>query len=198
MTDSSFPTQKKAVIYKKLSDCVKAFKFEEAVKLGKQHNMTLTSADMDRIINSLVAQREESLDTISNPHQLDQRIKALLRYRDNGCDPEKIIEKTVLPEGYNGKILMATIMGGVINRLVCLRSGDLWHREILKNTENEIRDLGFSKSSVYALGGAYVRFEKNNDIVIYGTSDEFGSCDKLSASRLIKKVFKDRKIFVMD
>jgi Janus/Ocnus family protein len=198
VTGSSFSTQKKAVIYKKLSACVKAFKFEEAVKLGKQHNMTLTSADMDRIINSLVAQREESRDTISNPHQLDQKIKALLRYRDNGCDPEKIIEKTILPEGYNGKILMVAITGGVINRFVCLRSGDLWHREILKNTENEIRNLGFIKSCVYALGGASVRFESNNDIVIYGTSDDFGSCDKVYASILIKTRFKDRKVMVLD
>ena len=197
MTGSSFSTQKKIVTYKKLSACVKAFKFEEAVKLGKQHNMMLTSADMDRIINSLVMQRGSG-DTISNPHQLDQRIKTLLRCRDHGCDPGKIIKKTILPEGYSGKILMVAIMGGVINRLVCLRSGDLWHREILKNTENEIRDLGFNKSCVYALGGAYVRFETNNDIAIYGTSDDFGSCDKVYASMLIKTSFKDRKVIVLD
>ena len=197
MTGSSFSMQKKAVIYKKLSACVKAFKFEEAVKLGKQHNMMLTSADMDRIINSLVV-KKGSGDTIRNPHQLDQKIKALLRYRDHGCDPRKIIEKTILPEGYSGKILMVAITGGVINRFVCLRSGDLWHREILKNTENEIRNLGFIKSCVYALGGASVRFESNNDIVIYGTSDDFGSCDKVCASILIKTRFKDRKVMVLD
>lgn len=197
MIGSSFSTQKKEDIYKKLSAYAKAFHFEEVVKLGRQHMMMLTAADIDRIINSLVTERESG-DIINNPHQLDLRIEALLRYRDHGYDPEKIIKETVLPEGYTGKILMVAIMGGVIDRQVCLRSGDLWHREILKNTENEIRALGFFKSSVYGLGGAFARFENNNDIILSGTSDDFGSCDKLYASRLIKKVFKDRKVIVID
>ena len=117
--------------------------------------------------------------------------------RDHGCDPKKIIEKVVLPEGYAGKILMVVIMGGEIDNFVCLRSGDLWHREILRNTENEIRDLGFPNSIVHELGGAHVRFEKNNDIVIFGTSDDFGSCDKIYASQLIKQVFKDRNVMIL-
>jgi hypothetical protein len=120
---------------------------------------------------------------------------------DKAFHPEealKTIKQTVLPEGYNGKILMVNISGGVIDGLVCLRSGDLWHREILRNTETEIRDLGFSESSVYALGGAHVRFEANNDIVIFGTSDDFGSCDKRDAAKLIQRVFKHRNVIVLD
>jgi len=193
-TSSSFE-QNKALIYKKLWACVKAFEFEDALKICMQYNAAPTLADMGRLINCLVTQRE-SADVIRSFNRLDRRIKALKRFRDHGCDPGQIIEKTTLKQGYNGKILIVAIMGGVIDRLTCLRSGDLWHREILQNTKNEIRDLGFSKSSVYELGGANVRFETNKDIVIFGTSDDFGPCDKEYASELIQQVFKDRNIIV--
>jgi hypothetical protein len=160
-----------------------------------QYNVAPTLADMERLINCLVTQRE-SANVISPFNRLDIRIKALKRFRDHGCDPGQIIEKTTLKQGYNGKILIVAIMGGLIDRLTCLRSGDLWHREILQNTKNEIRDLGFFNSSVYELGGAHVRFEKNKDIIIYGTSVDFGMCDKEYASELIQQVFKDRNIIV--
>ncbi len=111
---------------------------------------------------------------------------------------EKMIIETDLPEGYNGKILIVLIMGGIISKLVCLRSGDLWHREILRNTEKEIKDLGFTKTSVHELGGALVRFESNGDILIHGTSDDYGSCDKKLAAELIKKEFPHRNIIITD
>ena len=195
MTSTSSFRQNKALIYKKLWACVKAFEFEDALKICMEYNVVPALVDMDRFINGLVMQRE-SRDQTYPSHKLDRRIKALKRFRDHGCNPGQIIEKTTLKQGYSGKILIVAIMGGVIDRLTCLRSGDLWHREILQNTKNEIRDLGFSNSSVYELGGAHVRFEKNKDIIIYGTSDDFGPCDKEYASELIQQVFKDRNIIV--
>ncbi|MBT6338374.1 MAG: hypothetical protein HOJ48_03655 [Desulfobacula sp.] len=195
MTNASLLPQNHALIYKKLLACVKAFEFENALKICMQYHIIPSLADMERLIDDLVAQRESRVK--GHPtHKLDTRIRALKRFRDHGCDPGQIIEKTTLEQGYNGKILIVAIMGGVIDRLTCLRSGDLWHREILQNTKNEIRDLGFSKSSVYELGGANVRFETNKDIVIFGTSDDFGPCDKVCASKLIQQVFKDRNIIV--
>jgi len=108
---------------------------------------------------------------------------------------QRIIEADLL-EGYNGKILMVAVMGGSVGKKICLRSGDLWHREILKNTQKEIKDIGLVKSDVYELGGASVRFEPNGDILIHGTSDDYGSCDKNLAAELIQKKFPDHNIIV--
>jgi hypothetical protein len=115
---------------------------------------------------------------------------------ENKSDPESLINKIILPEGYNGKILLVMIVGGILDGQILLRSGDMWHREILRNTENEIKELGFAESDVYELGGAHVRFEKN-DIVIFGTSDDFGSCDKVYASKLIQQLFKDKNVIIL-
>ncbi|MBW2441976.1 MAG: hypothetical protein JRH12_15965, partial [Deltaproteobacteria bacterium] len=50
---------------------------------------------------------------------------------------KKRIPDIILPEGYNGKILLVSVSGGGIPKSVLLRSGDLWHREILRNTAAE-------------------------------------------------------------
>ncbi len=115
---------------------------------------------------------------------------------ENESDSESLINKIILPEGYNGKILLVMIVGGILDGQILLRSGDMWHREILRNTENEIKELGFPESDVYELDGAHVRFEKN-DIVIFGTSDDFGSCDKVYASKLIQQLFKDKNVIIL-
>ena len=113
-------------------------------------------------------------------------------------DLEKLIDRIILPEGYKGKILLVMILGGPLDRQILLRSGDMWHREILHNTENEVKKLGFAESVVCELGGAHVRFDENNDIVIFGTSDDFGSCDKVYASTLIQQLFKDRNVMIQN
>lgn len=64
-----------------------------------------------------------------------------------------MIPSVVLPEGYRGKILLVSISVKK-ERAVVLRSGDLWHREILRNTEVEIQALGLSGAQVDELGGA--------------------------------------------
>lgn len=197
MIDISLFSSDQTAIYKKLVDLLSVFEFEKAFKLCKHFNMLPIVSDIDRCIDNLGVQRVSGIAT-SFPPRFDLKIKALERFRDNGCDPEKIIEKIILPEGYNGKILLVMIMGGVLGKQVCLRSGDMWHREILRNTDNEIKYLGFFESTVCELGGAHVRFEKNNDIVIYGTSNDFGSCDKVYASKLIQQIFKDRNIIILN
>ena len=107
------------------------------------------------------------------------------------------IPRVILPEGYSGKILLVSISGDGIQDRVVLRSGDLWHREILRNTEQEMRNLGFDNAQVNELGGARLRFEPNGNIVIHGTSDQYGACDKEYAAGLIRKKYPGRQVNIL-
>jgi hypothetical protein len=100
----------------------------------------------------------------------------------------------ILPEGYNGKILLVSISGDGIEDTVVLRSGDLWHREILRNTETEIRNLGFPDVRVHQLGGAHLRFEPDGSIIIHGSSQQYGACDKAYAAELVRAEFAGRRV----
>jgi hypothetical protein len=107
-----------------------------------------------------------------------------------------LIPPVILPKGYNGKILLVSVSGAMIEKTVILRSGDLWHREILRNTENEIRNYGITDAQVNELGGALVRFEADGTVIIYGSSHEFGACDKAYAAELVRDLFPKRRVEV--
>ena len=109
---------------------------------------------------------------------------------------QKLIAPVDLQEGYQGKILLVRIVGGKAHGVVCLRSGDAWHREILQKTKRELQDLEFENSDVVPAGGAWVRFEEDNRIIVYGSSDEFGVCDKKTAANLISNAFPGKRIIV--
>jgi hypothetical protein len=111
-----------------------------------------------------------------------------------GHEPDSIIPPVILPEGYYGKILLVSVSGVGDEKAVILRSGDLWHREILRNTEIEIKNLGFEHALVHELGGALVRFEPDGTITIYGASQEFGACDKVYAAELVRTAFPERTV----
>ena len=113
-------------------------------------------------------------------------------------EPDSQISPVILPEGYNGKILLVSVSGDGIKKTALLRSGDLWHREILRNTETEIKSLGFENALVHELGGALLRFEPDGAITIYGASQEFGACDKEFAAEMIRKEFRERSVKVRD
>jgi len=115
-----------------------------------------------------------------------------------GADKEasRTIPAVVLPEGYNGKILLVSISGDGFEEMVALRSGDLWHREILRNTQTEIGNLGFRNARVHELGGAQLRFEPDGNIIIHGTSQQYGACDKEYAARLVRHEFPGRQVEV--
>ena len=83
---------------------------------------------------------------------------------------------------------------GIIENCVILRSGDLWHSEILREAQGEIRDLGLVTTEVHPFGGAWARFENDDTILIWGRSDQYGACDKEVAAELIRKVYPDKKI----
>jgi D-3-phosphoglycerate dehydrogenase len=109
---------------------------------------------------------------------------------------DRLIPGVILPEGYNGKILLVSVSGEGIKKTVLLRSGDLWHREILRNTETEIKNLGYANVRVHELGGALVCFEPEGTIAIYGTSEEFGACDKEFAAEMIRNAFPGKEVNV--
>ena len=111
---------------------------------------------------------------------------------------DKLIPETVLPEGYNGKILLVSIGGAGIEDRVVLRSGDDWHREILRNTEAEIRGYGIDAARVHELGGAWVKFDEDGNIVIYGFSEEFGACDKNVAAGFLRRLYPERAVQIAD
>jgi phosphoglycerate dehydrogenase-like enzyme len=113
-------------------------------------------------------------------------------------EPDSRISQVILPEGYNGKILLVSVSGNGIENAVLLRSGDMWHREILRNTEVEIKNLGFENALVHQLGGAHVRFEPDGTIIIYGASQEFGACAKEYAAELVRVRFPGRRVAVSD
>ena len=106
----------------------------------------------------------------------------------------KKIPAVIVPEGYSGKILLVSISGNGIEDKIILRSGDLWHREILRNTEAEIRDFGIRNPRVYELGGAHLRFETDGTIIIHGTSEQYGACDKEHAAKLVRNEFPGRRV----
>ena len=111
-------------------------------------------------------------------------------------DRKPEILPVILPEGYNGKILLVSVAAATIDKRVVLRSGDLWHREILRNTENEIRALGIVNAQVHSLGGALLRFDPDGPVIIYGSSQEFGACDKEYAAMLVRDAFPGRSVVV--
>ena len=115
---------------------------------------------------------------------------------EQSVEPGSRICPVILPEGYNGKILLVSVRADGIEKTVLLRSGDLWHREILRNTEVEIKNLGFENVQLHELGGAHVRSEPDGTITIYGTSQQYGACDKEYAAELVRDMFPKRRVEV--
>ena len=105
-----------------------------------------------------------------------------------------VIPRVALPEGYCGKILLAYVNGKKIQGGTYLRSGDDWHREILRRFDEELEDYGFENYCITPLGGAYAEFEQDDTITLSGSSDDFGRCDMQKAVELIKEAYPGRKV----
>lgn len=105
------------------------------------------------------------------------------------------VDRVAVPTGYRGKIVLLSVRCGN-DEIIILRGGDLWHREILRNAETEIRALGFPDARVDALGGAHLWFEGDTSIVIWGTSDEMGACDHEYAATLVRAAWPGHTVIV--
>jgi hypothetical protein len=184
-------SEKKAIL-----EYLKAGKLESALNKMTALHVELKSSDFDEVIAHLkeIAEHAFSREQVRSAKRYHRIIETLQSLRKFGPDPSNIIPPVILPEGYNGKILLASASGGIIENSVILRSGDLWHSEILREAQAEIQDLGLVNTDVHPLGGACARFENDDTILIWGSSDQYGACDKELAAKLIRKVYPDKKI----
>ena len=188
------PTHKKSEIIEQL----KAGELETALVQIAEFQIRLKALDFDRIVSLLDEDLKQSIsnEDFRAAKRINRIISAIKSLRRHGLDPASILEPVILPEGYNGKILLISVSGGVIENTIILRSGDLWHSEILREAQEEIKDLGLISSDAYPLGGVWARFENDGSILIWGTSDQFGTCDKEAAAKVIKIIYTDKEIMI--
>jgi hypothetical protein len=175
-------------------------RLEAAVRLLKHAGAELDPAMVKSMILEYENQAKRTLaaDEIGESKRLTRRATALKGLLVHGPDPAKMVTETDLPGGYVGKILMVLLTGGGFDDVVCLRTGDSWHREILHNTHREIADLGFFGTEVNPIGGAYAGFDTDGSIAIWGTSDEYGCCDKALTARMIGRAYPERTVRIVD
>lgn len=181
-----------------IQDLIGAGRLESAWDMIKKNDISLDDLDYQEAFKGLESNLHLAIakGDIRTANRLKRRIQSLTTFRRFGFVPQKLMSLVDLREGYHGKVLLVHIVGGRTNGLVCLRSGDDWHREILHNTREEIQDLGFETSQVTPMGGAWVQFDPEGTIQIHGSSDEFGGCDKNVAAELIRRAFPDKKIYI--
>jgi hypothetical protein len=175
---------------------LREMRLEAAVRFLKRSGCKVDSAAVKAMIQGYEtrASQMQAAGEAGEARRLARRAAALNGLLSHGPDPARMVAETELPEDYTGKILMVLLTGGGFDDTVCLRSGDDWHREILHNTRAEIADLGFPDAQVHPLGGAYAGFDSDGSVVIWGTSDEYGCCDKEEAARLIARAYPGRTI----
>lgn len=175
-------------------------KLEAVVRALKRSGSRLPAEAIAPLVADYESRSRELLAAgeIGEARRQARRAAALKSLLAHGPHPARMVAQVELPEGCDGKILMVALNGGGFADTVCLRSGDDWHREILRNTRAELKDLGFVHTRVDPLGGAYAQFEPDGGIVIWGTSDEYGCCDKEEAARMIARVHPGRPVRIED
>lgn len=175
-----------------------AGKIESAWDIMKESDVSTEDLDCQKVINDLErnVQSEKNRGDIRSVNRLKRRIQSLETFLVYGLNPQRLIACVDLPDAYHGKVLLVHIVGGNAHGFVCLRSGDDWHREILQNTIEEIQDLGFDNANVVPVGGAWVQFDPDGAIIVYGSSEEFGTCDKEVVADLIGSAFPEKKILI--
>jgi hypothetical protein len=127
--------------------------------------------------------------------QYQRRATSLTMLRDTGRLSGTVIPSVVLPERYCGKIMLAWAEGVCLQGRTFLRSGDDWHREILRSFEAEMQDYGFENFQITPKGGAFVHFQTDGTVALSGSSEEFGRCSREEALQLVQTAFPDRTVY---
>jgi hypothetical protein len=179
-----------------VTSLLREMRMEEAIRLLKRSGCKVDSAAVKAMVLGYEtrANQMQTAGETGEARRMARRAAALKGLLVHGPDPAQMVAETELPEGYVGKILLVLLTGGGFDDTVCLRSGDDWHREILHNTRAEIADLGFPDAQAHSLGGAHAGFDSDDSIAIWGTSDEYGCCDKDLAARLIARAYPGRAV----
>jgi hypothetical protein len=176
--------------------CLHSGYLESAQQLMQQSHVVPEPQEVDAILQDLESQAATQ-QAQENPRQtkrIQRRILTLRVFREHGLDQEQLIRPVDLAEGYAGKILLVHLHCARSEGTLCLRSGDLWHREILRDTEEEIADLGFDLTIVSPVGGAWIRLDEKQAITLHGSSEEYGECDKEKAAQLIAAVYPHHRV----
>ena len=176
--------------------CLAVGYLESAQQLMQQTQVILNPQEADAILQDLESQAamQQAQENPRQTKRMQRRILALKVFREHGLDQKRLIQTLDLPEGYAGKILLVHLHRASSEETICLRSGDLWHREILRDTVEEIADLGFDLTTVSPAGGAWVRFDEKQAITLYSSSEEYGKCDKEKAAQLIAGAYPGYRI----
>ena len=169
---------------------------ESAQALLRQHNITLDKSVLTELILGCQkqAETEKMASNIRASIQYQRRTASLEMLREENHISGTVLPTVVLSEGYCGKIMLVFVKGDCISERTCLRSGDDWHREIVRSFEQEVHDYGFEKFQTSPQGGAFAEFQKDGTIALSGSSEEFGRCRREGAIQLIQTAFPDRSI----
>jgi hypothetical protein len=196
---SKVPCEKEQIIA-----CFKAGEFEKAIAHAGKLGVSLSEGEVRSIIDCFSMGPEDALsipDWIPDPimtRRLRRRIDCFAAFCNDEFDPKSLIPRVDLPDDYNGKVLLVSIGGGVIPEVIALRSNDLYHRDILRNTQLEIADLGLSRTQVLELGGACISAQSDERIWIWGSSDEFGAGDKEVIAMLVRERYPEKTVVIED
>lgn len=174
--------------------------FESAQAVLTNHDIALGVLVLAGLIeDSLKRARSSRADgSIRTSIRYERRAAALTMLRDKGHISGNVISTVDLPEGYCGKIMLFVGTGGLIPERTFLRSGDDWHREILRSFEEEVRDYGFETFQITPQGGAFAEFQPDGAIALFGSSEEFGRLKREDAIRLVQTAYPNRHIYWSD
>ena len=173
---------------------------ESAHAVLTRHDIALEAPVLNGLIEDCLkcARSSRADGNIRTAIRYERKAAALTMLRDKGNISGKVIPTVDLPEGYRGKIMLCVVTGALIPELTYLRSGDDWHREILRNFEEEVRDYGFEAFQIMPRGGAFAEFHPDGAIVLYGSSEAFGRLKREDAIRLVQTAFPNRHVHWSD
>ena len=173
---------------------------ESAHAVLAHHDIALEGKVLTGLIEDCLKRSRSSRadGSIRTAIRYERRAAALTILRDADHISAKVIPSVGLPKGYCGKIMLFVATGAVIPERMFLRSGDDWHREILRNFEEEVRDYGFETFQITPQGGAFAEFQPDGAIVLFGSSEEFGGLKREDAIQLVQTAFPNRHVHWSD